>query len=111
MATDNASTRFFAIMLKLRQLSETYTSFTIQEILAVDNEVMAPLLEFAKDVTTFAEELKEPELSEQEILMTWPKFVAVEGFKLRKENPTLTQPQILQMLSPMWKQRNARLGL
>ena len=109
MATDT-STRFFAILLKLRQLSETYTSFTVQEILAVDNEVMAPLLEFAKDVTTFAEELKEP-VSEQEILMTWPKFVAVEGFKLRKENPTLTQPQILQMLSPAWRERNARMGL
>ncbi len=102
MATE-APVQFFTLLLKLRHLAETFNGFTLQEIVAVDKELMAPLLEFAKDIYAFLEEL---EIPERDALMTWPKFIAVEGYKLRKQDPSLTQPQILQMLSPLWKQRN-----
>jgi hypothetical protein len=99
---------FFSLLLKLKQIHESYNGFTMQEIAAVDQELLAPLLEFAHDVEGLGKEIEIRDMPAA--LMTWPKFIAIEGHKLRSQDPTLTQPQILQMLGPLWKQRNAELG-
>ncbi len=95
---------FFTLLLKLKQLHETYSGFTMQEIGGVDQEMIAPLLEITKDVDELNRVLVERDMPAA--AMTWPKFIAIEGHKLRKQDPSLTQPQILQMLGPLWKQRN-----
>ncbi len=97
---------FFTLLMKLKQLHDSYSNFTIQDIVSVDQEIIAPLLEFGKDVDVLQKALEAKETPVTE--MTWVKFIAVEGHKLRKKDPTMTQPQILQMLSPMWKERNQR---
>lgn len=103
MAEDPRIT-FFTLLLKLKQIHETYSTFTMQEIEAVDQELIAPLLEFAKDVEELNSSMGKRESPQES--MTWPKFIAIEGHKLRRQDPTLTQAQILQSLGPLWRQRN-----
>ncbi len=107
MDAEARATRFFGLLMKLQQVHETYKGYTLQEIAAVDGAILGPMLEFAKDVELFGEEMK---TEEPVIWMSWPHYFKVEGRKLREKNPEMTQQEVLKTLGPMWRALNVGDG-